>query len=621
MAVPAHESTDFGPDWTADDNRIHFRPHHPSRIPRAWERAPKSAFAPRLKGHKVWKRYDLRPKPPDVAKPSPSEAAIAVNAQEDSVRAVKRLCLGEEEVGTGRQRRDGLSYIGTLWGKGPEYDKRKLSKRRSLKRDDRAKILVEGEVPNGSSEALQEMHDEVVDGEARSQSACLDGSDEKCAKVPSLQPLVVRLNDESVESYALAGTSSNDYDRIEKTDVPHRETGKLIQVDFDIVAELESRQRPGREQTGTDYNVPSKSTEAEAVQTCPTAALPEDAAEEPCAADRRTTGEKGIKTKDTPSKAYSSHSALILLPNQADANESEPTNRLALSKNEVNGSSASPTIASILSEVPEISVSSVQSFIPTTERQGEVRSSSRLSDDTTMLKDFLDRAKARKAAKNAQSSEDVRQPMSSPRRSPRRVLAAVDSNSTSPKKSQDIANRPGTPPGKQKLGTSGFDDADECAVEQTSIRRSARVRVPAPQKLPLGTPSFIPVRRPDGTEPVVLQKSIAQELAIITRANTRRNKGQSKPADLTLQELPREPAELDTFTKEVREAAKQVAWDDTLVYYLEGEDATEEKKPKVRRLKGLGTANGTPAPTKKVTSTIASHAGTPGPKRKGRTRI
>lgn len=29
-------------------------------IPRAWERAPKSSFAPQHKGRKVWKRYELR---------------------------------------------------------------------------------------------------------------------------------------------------------------------------------------------------------------------------------------------------------------------------------------------------------------------------------------------------------------------------------------------------------------------------------------------------------------------------------------------------------------------------------------------------------------------------------
>ena len=29
-------------------------------IPRAWERAPKSSFAPRHKGRMVWKRYELR---------------------------------------------------------------------------------------------------------------------------------------------------------------------------------------------------------------------------------------------------------------------------------------------------------------------------------------------------------------------------------------------------------------------------------------------------------------------------------------------------------------------------------------------------------------------------------
>jgi len=499
----------------------------------------------------------------------------------------------------------------------------KISKRRSLKRDGTAKIKLGGKVANESLEGLQDTQDELVDGEATSQSPRPDSSDDKPAKVASLQPLTVRLHDEFVESHALADTSSNEYDGSQKTETPHRETEKLMGPEIDTVAELASPRTPSKEQPSANYNVPPKPTEAEASQACPRAAFANHPAEESCAADivkdhaatcMRTTGENAIENKETPSKAHSSHSALVLLPIQAGVSESGPTNRLASSKNEVDEPNASPAITGTLSEAPDFLVSTAQSFIPTTEREVEVKSGSRLSDDTNMLKDFLDRAKARKAARNAQGSEDVRQTLPSPRRSPRKALAAVDSNSSSPKKSQEIANRPGTPPGKQKLGTSEFDEIDEGVVEPISIRRSARVRVPAPQKLPLGTPSFIPVRRPDGTEPVVLQKSTAQELAIITRANTRRNKGQSKPADLTLQGLPTEPEGLDTSIKEDREAAKQVAWDETLVYYLEGKDAREEKKkPKVRRLKGLGTANETPS--------IASHAGTPGPMRKGRTRI
>jgi hypothetical protein len=132
----------------------------------------------------------------------------------------------------------------------------------------------------------------------------------------------------------------------------------------------------------------------------------------------RTTGENAIENKETPSKAHSSHSALVLLPIQAGVSESGPTNRLASSKNEVDEPNASPAITGTLSEAPDFLVSTAQSFIPTTEREVEVKSGSRLSDDTNMLKDFLDRAKARKAARNAQGSEDVRQTLPSPRRSP-----------------------------------------------------------------------------------------------------------------------------------------------------------------------------------------------------------
>lgn len=284
------------------------------------------------------------------------------------------------------------------------------------------------------------------------------------------------------------------------------------------------------------------------------------------------------------------------------------------------GFDISPPSASLPINILDVSMSEAQTSSTVTRPCAEVRLGSRLSDDTNMLKDFLDRVKAKKAAMGADMSEAIRPVSASPLKSPRKVLAAVDTNLPSPRRSQEIANRPGTPPGKHVVESSDLDELDDDAVEASSFRRSARVRLPGPQKLARATPSLIPVRRPNVSEPVILQKSIAQELALLTRANTRRNKGRSKPADLTILALATEPVQLDAPVREMREGAKQVAWDETLVYHLEGEAKQGEKrKPKMRRLKGLGTANGTPAAKKEVASALPSPSATLGSRRKGRT--
>ena len=128
------------------------------------------------------------------------------------------------------------------------------------------------------------------------------------------------------------------------------------------------------------------------------------------------------------------------------------------------------------------------------------------------------------------------------------------------------------------------------------------------------------MRRADGTDPVVLQKSQAQELAVTTRANTRRNKGQSKPPLLALQDLASESADVASTAKEGAEKAKSVAWAERLASYQgakdEADDA-EEMRPKVRRLRGLGTVNGTPA-AKRRTAVVSTSNGTAAPKRRGR---
>ena len=246
------------------------------------------------------------------------------------------------------------------------------------------------------------------------------------------------------------------------------------------------------------------------------------------------------------------------------------------------------------------------------------RSSARLSD-TSILRDFVSRTQASKAARDSKKKAAS---IASPRRSPRKALAVVHVNSPSPKKQNELANRPGTPPGKQKLGTLELDDIDETNAEPTSCRRSTRTRFPAPAKEPLGAPSFIPVRRADGTDPVVLQKSVAQELAIITRANTRRNKGQSKPPGIALQNLSSSDiTNAEIAIKQAHESSKNVAWAERLIDYHESSDASQrlEQTTRVRRLRGLGAVNGTPAP-KRIKADMGSSNGTPAPKRRAKAK-
>lgn len=252
----------------------------------------------------------------------------------------------------------------------------------------------------------------------------------------------------------------------------------------------------------------------------------------------------------------------------------------------------------------------------------KTRSGARFSDDTNMLRDFLNRAQASKAAKTPILSPlDAPKPQTSPRRSPRKALGSHKGPAKSPQNIGDVANRPGTPPGISKVDVDS-DEAEENAATPTSCRRSTRTRLPAPSKPPPGAPSFIPVRRADGTDPVVLQKSQAQELAMVTRANTRRNKGQSKPPLLALKDLPADLAEETNMMRQRANNEKSVGWAETLASYQDSKEKSEdleEIKPKVRRMRGLGATNGTPAP-KKTTAVVATSNGTPAPKRRSKNR-
>jgi hypothetical protein len=256
-------------------------------------------------------------------------------------------------------------------------------------------------------------------------------------------------------------------------------------------------------------------------------------------------------------------------------------------------------------------------------------------DDTDMLRNFLTRVKANKAAKAGTSIPKRKRSLPhSPLRLPLGIVDSALSPSSPKSKDEFDVSLPTERAAKRKLDDAELGD-DE-ATQPKSIRRSGRTRLPV-KAAPLAAPSFIPVRRlgQDGDNTVTLRRNEEKELAALTRVNTRKNKG---GAQLPIQVLAKQaeekedPASRQRALKEVfdEKALKQkkgkkgktVVWAEDLAQFQTEEGKTteldrepekekerpvpvEEKKNAVkvgvRSKMTLGMAvNGTPAPKRKM---------------------
>jgi hypothetical protein len=327
----------------------------------------------------------------------------------------------------------------------------------------------------------------------------------------------------------------------------------------------------------------------------------------------------------------------LFSPTEGRMKTDDITNGLTLSLTPTKPSSAKNTPRKLHSPLPPLRIESGPE---------DATMTIALDDDTAILKSFLSRAAASKAEKaanisrresleNRRDSDIVRHALASPRK----VLEDKDPNSPS-KYDQDV-----TVEAPEAL-PANTDTAEEASPtpEQTETgdkseqkparasRRSARAktsRLPAPASAAPAQASKIAIRRVDGNEHVVLKKSDAQELALITRNNTRKNKQGAFTVNLRLLKLATEAimepllAEKDT-PKEPAPGKKTLRWDEQLAYYQEHADTTasqiaeaeslstpdelslpaapvtksrvskDNSTPKIRRVRGLGTANGTP---------------------------
>lgn len=275
-------------------------------------------------------------------------------------------------------------------------------------------------------------------------------------------------------------------------------------------------------------------------------------------------------------------------------------------------------------------------------------------DDTALLKDFLSRAAASRAHKaeniarreslqNRRDSDVVRHALASPRK----VLEDKDPNSPSKygnEASLDLSQtlnldvEPSAPPSPNKARGEAETNVDvEDSKAERFSRRSTRTkksRLPAPSSITTGPPK-ISVKR-DGIDPVILKKTDAQELSLITRANTRKNKQGAVAVNVRLLKLSNDARAAEDDTEDSSDSAvqvpgkKYVCWDSQLTYFQEDTEAIanalaeaeslatpdelssappsaipmklkttkaprdKNATPKVRKVKNLGSANGTP---------------------------
>lgn len=226
-------------------------------------------------------------------------------------------------------------------------------------------------------------------------------------------------------------------------------------------------------------------------------------------------------------------------------------------------------------------------------------------DDTEYLHAFLTRARAKKAARSILSPErqlskaQQKTIASSPQTRSRTALATLDGNSPSPTKMRKVD----LPPRKLEQ-----DDTVSSNMQATSpLRKSTRTRLPRPQRHQPATPNNIPFRRSNGTEFVFLRKTEAQQIALATRSNTRRNKGEAVQPKMKLVALSSTPQSSPEKVPRKRKKDKRVSWDKALAYFApeevqpmeEAKEQTEPKTP-VKRSRRLAPGKGTPAPKKKM---------------------
>ncbi|KAK2629826.1 hypothetical protein QTJ16_000646 [Diplocarpon rosae] len=263
-------------------------------------------------------------------------------------------------------------------------------------------------------------------------------------------------------------------------------------------------------------------------------------------------------------------------------------------------------------------------------------------DDTDMLRDFLTRVKANKAAMAKTSIPKRKRSLPhSPIQIPLETVEPILSPSSPKSKDEFDVGLPDPSPTKRRKRDHDHARSEADTTEPRPIRRSGRTRLPG-KAIPTAL-SFIPVRRigQDGDSTVTLRRNEEKELAALTRVNTRKNKGGALQPNEYLAKMTEEKEDPVARKRPLKDASweekgklskkKSLLWAEDLVKFHTEEGSGKkaefdtEKQIKVetvrvvkeKKVVGVEKASVKVGMRSKMTLGMAAN-GTPAPKRRSR---
>ncbi|KAJ5714471.1 uncharacterized protein N7483_011652 [Penicillium malachiteum] len=217
--------------------------------------------------------------------------------------------------------------------------------------------------------------------------------------------------------------------------------------------------------------------------------------------------------------------------------------------------------------------------------------------DTELLNGFVSRAQAKRDAKaaminkqetttgSASSSDASEVEHSTPK--PRRALEARNGNSPSPIKiviSPKKMNQFRENESQENSPSKEVMDEEEVAAASPTCRRSTRVKAP---QVALPAPNAIALRRAKGNEFIFLTRTDVQKLALLTKKNTRLNRGDAVLPKFVLESMADEwndeASDVPAFQPKRRSHAKKsVSWNNERLVEFEDERSVSEEPVEVR---------------------------------------
>ena len=530
-----------------------FTPHRGiARLPRAWERKAATPFAPRVEGQRIWKRVPLA----EIQSRNSTQLKPWSNGVVRVVKKMKMHCsedqsLLNKEVSV-ETRTEGLGDLGER--------KRKVS---------------------GTTQSPTEVVVNTDDQDADNVDLITSGNTATELEAPHISEPVF---EEMVAPPEVEQTENVEVSTLVEVNIVE----SFTQVDSDNTNE-EDRDLPT--QSVPEVSVESEVTDKDTEHRQKDVLEPLETSE--CL---QTFDEANTSTSKVTSAA---DEALEAAPEHTEETtvlvHTEPMSRTTRRRSSL----AAVFTGNGLVQIPDASeLESAQTGISAKELSSP-------SDDTAFLHAFLTRARAQKAAR-AQSSPEKKKSEETLTTEPPSAIRGNDDQ---------------TFEGTDETTLTVVFEADKEETTLTSpCRRSTRTRLPRPQRITPVVPSSIPVRRSNGTEFIFLQRTEAQEVAITTRMNTRRNRGDAEYPRFKLPHIndPNYVSTLNQMAKvspKKRRTRKEVSWNEsklTEIYETEAVEQEESKqemqettllaenKPKARKMKKLGTVNGTPAPKRTV---------------------